>query len=107
MRKYGAEVPDTPVDVFNTTADAEWELLNKIVDFSGVVANALHQRNCAPVANYALELARLFSSFYNVCPVLKAETPELIMARLQICKATLQTLKNALGILGIEAPERM
>ena len=54
-----------------------------------------------------MELSRLFSSFYNECPVLKAKTESLMMARLQICKATLQTLTNALDILGIEAPERM
>ena len=41
------------------------------------------------------------------CPVLKAESEALVAARLLLCRATLQTLKNALGILGIEAPERM
>lgn len=107
MRKHEGDVPDTPGDVFPTTADAEWALLTKIADFPGIVAGALNQRTCAPIANYTLELARLFSSFYNDCPVLKAETPELMTARLQLCKATLQTLKNALGILGIVAPERM
>lgn len=107
MRKHDGEVPDMPADVFPTTADAEWALLTKIADFPGVVAGAMTQRTCAPIANYTLELSRLFSSFYSDCPVLKAETPELMTARLQLCKATLQTLKNALGILGIEAPERM
>ena len=96
-----------PAEQFPTTADAEWALLTKIADFSSVVASGLNQRTCAPIANYTLELARLFSSFYNDCPVLKAENEALVTARLQICKATLQTLKNALGILGIAAPERM
>jgi len=107
MRKAEVEVPDVPAKKFNTTSDAEWALLSKIAGFPDIVAGALHQRTCAPIANYALELSRLFSSFYNDCPVLKAKTSELMIARLQICRATLQTLKNALGILGIEAPERM
>jgi arginyl-tRNA synthetase len=107
MRKYDGDVPAVPAERFPTTADAEWALLAKIADFPGVVAGALSQRACATIANYTLELARLFSSFYNDCPVLKAENEALVAARLQLCKATLQTLKNALGILGIEAPERM
>lgn len=107
MRKHDGDVPGVPAEQFPTTADAEWALLTKIADFSSVVASGLNQRTCAPIANYTLELARLFSSFYNDCPVLKAENEALVTARLQICKATLQTLKNALGILGIAAPERM
>jgi arginyl-tRNA synthetase len=107
MRKHGAEISSDLAADFPTNADAEWALLTKIASFPDIVSGALKQRTCAPIANYTLELARLFSSFYNDCPVLKAETPELVTARLQVCKATLQTLKNALGILGIEAPERM
>lgn len=107
MRKHDGEVSDTPAAQFPTTADAEWALLTKLADFPATVASALNQRTCAPIANYTLELSRLFSSFYNDCPVLKAENEALVTARLQLCKATLQTLKNALGILGIEAPERM
>jgi arginyl-tRNA synthetase len=107
MRKHDGDVSNAPGEVFPVTADAEWALLTKIADFSSVVSSGLNQRTCAPIANYTLELARLFSSFYNDCPVLKAENEALVTARLQICKATLQTLKNALGILGIAAPERM
>ncbi|MBX3177383.1 MAG: arginine--tRNA ligase [Candidatus Hydrogenedentes bacterium] len=107
MRKYEGALPDAPPTDFPLAADAEWALLAKINEFPNVVAAALNQRVCAPIANYALELARLFSSFYNDCPVLKAESEALVAARLLLCRATLQTLKNALGILGIEAPERM
>lgn len=107
MRKVDLDIPDGPAEKFNTNSDAEWALLTKIAEFPNVVSSGLNQRTCAPIANYTLELSRLFSSFYNECPVLKAKTESLMMARLQICKATLQTLTNALGILGIEAPERM
>jgi len=61
----------------------------------------------APVAGYALDLTHLFSSFYRDCPVLKADTPAALRSRLAVCRATLQTLTNALHLLGITAPERM
>ncbi len=58
------------------------------------------------IANYAFELAKSFNEFYRDFPVLKAEGKIKDM-RLLLVKATKQVLKNSLGLLGIEAPERM
>jgi arginyl-tRNA synthetase len=79
----------------------------RLASFTGVVANAVAQRNCAPVAQYALDTARTFTTFYHECPVIGAATREQQLARAQLCMATRQTLENALGLLGIVAPERM
>ncbi len=106
LRKHGApamEIAEAPP----LTADAEWALLLKVAGFPEVVATCHAQRNVAPIANYVLELARQFTTFYHDCPVLTAESPELVAARIALCQATLRTLTNALEILGIEAPERM
>lgn len=59
------------------------------------------------VANWCYDTARALSTFYQECPVLKAETPELRTARLYLVAATAQALKNGLAMLGIRAPERM
>lgn len=59
------------------------------------------------VANWCYDTARALSTFYQECPVLKAETPELRTARLHLVAATAQALKNGLALLGIRAPERM
>jgi len=107
LRKHTGELPAEPAADFPVEADAEWALAMKLAIFPHTVSGALTQRNCAPVAVYALELARLFTTFYHDCPVLTAPSPALVQARLQLCQATLQTLKNALWLLGIEAPERM
>ena len=107
LRKYGRAVPPAPAHPFPVDSDAEWALLTKLAGFPGTVAASLEQRTCAPIAVYALEVARLFTTFYHDCPVLAADTEAQVEARAQVCQATLQTLRNALGILGIEAPERM
>ncbi len=107
LRKYGGEVSAVVPEDFPAGSTAEWALLTALANFPNVVAGALQQRSCSTIAVHALDVAHLFTTFYHDCPVLKAETPALVEARLQICKATLQTLKNALHILGIEAPERM
>jgi arginyl-tRNA synthetase len=110
LRKYAEKfgpVPTTLGEDFPVHADAEWALVMKLASFGETVASATAQRNAAPVAQFALDTARLFTTFYHDCPVLAAETEALRVARAQLCAATLQTLKNALYLLGIEAVERM
>jgi len=106
LRKYDGPVKDVASD-FPLTQDAEWALVMKLADFASVVAACVANRNVAPIAQYALETARLFTTFYHDCPVLTAESESLIRARIQLCRATLQTQTTALSILGIDALERM
>lgn len=106
LRKYG-EVPAEIADDFPLVENAEWVLATHLASFSDTIVAATENRNVAFIATYALETARLFTTFYHDCPVLVAETEELKVARVQLCQATLQTLTNALGLLGIEALERM
>lgn len=109
LRRAGADAAGASFDAetFEASHDAEWAVVGKLMEFPQVVRDCLQQRAVAPVAGYALDLTHLFSSFYRDCPVLKAETPATLRARLAMCRATLQTLTNALHLLGITAPERM
>ncbi|MCC7086203.1 MAG: arginine--tRNA ligase [Pirellulales bacterium] len=56
---------------------------------------------------YLYELANRFSAFYENCPVLKAETPELLRSRLALCDLTAKVLRQGLSLLGIAVVERM
>ena len=58
------------------------------------------------LANYLLELARAFHSFFEACPVLKSDEP-LRSSRLALCELTGRILNTGLGLLGIRCPERM
>lgn len=107
LRKWGRALPDLSAEEFTIASDSEWTLLTTMAVFPEVVADAAAQRNCAPVANYVLDLAHAFTAFYHDCPVLTAEDPRLVSSRLHLCDAALYTLSNALGILGIDTPERM
>lgn len=59
------------------------------------------------IADWCYTTAREFGVFFEQCPVLRAETPDLRDARIALVTATAQALKNGLGLLGIKAPERM
>ncbi len=106
LRKSGAAVGE-PAANFVLDHDSEWRLLSKLTEFPETVKTAVAARTVAPIGQFALEAAREFTAFYHDCPVLAAETEARKRARLQLCAATLQTITNALGILGIEALERM
>lgn len=56
---------------------------------------------------YLYQLASLYTSFYDKCPVLKAETPEQVANRLFLCDVTARTLHRGMALLGIRTPERL
>ncbi|MBX7254876.1 MAG: arginine--tRNA ligase [Candidatus Hydrogenedentes bacterium] len=107
LRKFGKPVPMEPVSPFPMETSSEWALLTNLAMFSDAVRQAVSQRSCAPVAQFVLETARLFTTFYHDCPVLDAATEAQRIARAQLCYATRRTLENALHLLGIQALERM
>lgn len=100
-------LPDQPAEAFPADSNVEWDLVTKLAAFDEVVAAALHERNPAAIARYALDAAAAFNTFYHDCPVLRAESDAVRNARAHLCKAAAQVLANALDILGIKALERM
>ena len=59
------------------------------------------------LTDYLFDLANAFSTFFEECPVLKAESAERRDSRLALCELTARTLKSGLGLLGIDTVERM
>ena len=85
----------------------ERELIRHIADFPAVIAAAARVSDPSRITKYTTELATLFHKFYDACSVKNAETPALRESRTDLCRAAAQTLRNALGILKIDCPERM
>lgn len=97
-----------PLDVYDKlTHEKEVALLKQINEFPDMVADAALTRMPNKVCNYVQKLAQQFHSFYNACKVLDPEQPELSNQRLALLEATKITLKNALDLVGISAPEKM
>lgn len=88
---------------------AEQALVRRLLQMPDVVADAADRRETQELTHYCLEVAQLYSAFYRDCRVLPdapAEIP-LSRARLALTGAVRQVLANALGLLGISAPESM
>jgi arginyl-tRNA synthetase len=86
--------------------ETETVLLKEIARLPQIVREAAERFAPFVVADWLYGTARAFSAFYDACSVLKAATPELRAARLQLVQATAQALRNGLALLSIRAPER-
>ncbi|MEU3662771.1 arginine--tRNA ligase [Streptomyces sp. NPDC032940] len=75
--------------------------------FGNTVFEAAAEYAPHKLAAYLYQLASLYTSFYDKCPVLKAETPEQVENRLFLCDVTARTLHRGMALLGIRTPERL
>lgn len=92
------------------TADTESTLLGQLTEFPRVVAQAAELREPHRVARYAEALAGAYHKWYAECrvtPIGDGEVTDTHRTRLWLNDATRQVLANALGLLGVCAPERM
>ncbi len=87
--------------------EKEIAVIQALTDFPSVVQKAGQIYSPALIANYAYELVKLFNQFYHDYTIL-GETDEAVRSlRLAICQAVASTVKTAMGLLGINVPERM
>ncbi|UCC58515.1 MAG: arginine--tRNA ligase [Candidatus Bathyarchaeum sp.] len=85
----------------------ERDIVLTLARFPMVFLDAAENLRPNSIADYANILADKFNRFYTKLPVIKAKSPGLSDARLALVDATRIVLRNALKLLGIEAPERM
>ena len=89
------------------TEPVEIELLKTIAGFQDAILEAGLTREPYKITIYIQKLASQINEFYTKCRVLDEGNPDLSASRLALCKASAQTLKNALDLIGVKAPNRM
>ncbi|OHO30638.1 arginine--tRNA ligase [Corynebacterium sp. HMSC034B08] len=110
-KEAGVTLPDVAdIDLGLLTHEKEGDLIRTIGECPAVVRAAAELREPHRIARYTEELASAFHKFYDSCQILPkaGEAPEPIhTARLALAMATRQVIANALGLIGVSAPERM
>jgi len=104
FRKAGESAD--PASKIQITDTAERALAIKLLQYAETLPIVLEDFRPNILANYLYELANTYHSFYEACPVLKAE-PDLRASRLLLSELAARTLSHGLGLLGIHCPERM
>ena len=85
----------------------EIRLIKLLGTFPAKVAEAGAALSPAVIANYAYDLAKEFNQYYHDTPILREENQGILKFRLELISVMARTLRCAMGILGIELPERM
>lgn len=103
------QIPEfKPVDSYDRLTDEkELQLLKMISEFPKEVAADALNRKPNKMTEYIISLVKVFHSYYNSTKVNNPDDPELTNQRLGLIKATMITLKNALQLIGVSAPETM
>ncbi|MDG5800971.1 arginine--tRNA ligase [Marinilabiliaceae bacterium ANBcel2] len=85
----------------------EHDLIRTLDEFRHVVKEAITSYSPAIIANYAYDLAKEYNQFYHDSPILFEENSDIRNLRLSLCKATGDTIRRCMWLLGADVPERM
>ena len=99
--------PKAGLDPDDLAGGPEAALVREVIRLPEVVEDAAAAEEAQAVTAYATELASTFHAFYRDAKVVDTDDPGRSAARLALVSATRTTLANALGLLGISAPEQM
>jgi arginyl-tRNA synthetase len=96
----------TPATVIAVVEPAERALALHLLEYGATLHKVRETLEPHRLCTYLFELAQLFTSFYDQCPVLKSED-SVRESRLALCALVLRRLSGGLDLLGIETPENM
>ena len=102
LQKTG-DIEDFKIENMN---EYEYELVNHLGQFKDVVVSASERYEPSLVTRYAIELAKIYNKFYFECRIM-GEDKNTENFRKALTKTTLIVLENAMGLLGIQIPDRM
>ncbi|WP_175652703.1 arginine--tRNA ligase [Pseudomonas sp. Marseille-P9899] len=106
FRKLGKDFSEVEGQIV-LQAQQEQDLAARLAQFAEILNNVAEKGTPHVLCSYLYDVAGLFSSFYENCPILGAETPEQQQSRLRLAALTGRTLKQGLELLGLETLERM
>ena len=95
------------VDFSKLNTKQEVELVKQLQKYPDTIKKAAEEYEPSILARYLIEVATLFSRFYNECSVANEEDKKIKEARCVLVYATSLVIKNGLDILGIECPDKM
>ena len=104
--EQGLEAPEALADDMPLN-QKEMELIQKMDEFGAAVRQAGKDYSPSGIANYCYELTKLFNQFYHDYSILSADTDVEKAFRLKLAANVGKVIKNGMGLLGIEVPERM
>lgn len=98
---------DATLSLDAAISDREINLIRLLSEYPQTVADAGRNFSPALIANYVYDLVKEYNSFYHDSPVMKERDESLRDIRVFLSRVVADTIHRAMGLLGIEMPERM
>ncbi|MBQ7877918.1 MAG: arginine--tRNA ligase [Bacteroidaceae bacterium] len=98
-----AESVSAPLNI----SEKECSIIRMLNDYPAIVRQAGSDYSPSGIANYAYELAKEYNQFYHDYSILREEESAVRALRIQLTRNVGKVIKSAMGLLGIEVPERM
>lgn len=102
----GESYKDEKIDFSLLNTDIEWSLVVHMLNFNSVISQLEHTFDFYSLCNYLYDLCKLFSKWYNSCPIKTCEL-NLKNARLKMAEIISKNIEIGLYILGIESPKKI
>ncbi len=100
--KYGIDLSGALIK-----EEKELSLLKVLMEYPNIIEATSASKEPCILTNYIQKLATSIHSFYTECRVIDQNNPEMSKARLALCKAAAIVMKDALNLIGVEAPQEM
>lgn len=109
LRKATADKVDITSEISNqiTLSSTEKEVLYLLTQFGEKIEEAAREYSPAIIAQYVYDVAKEYNRFYAELPIFNEENYDVMQFRVVLSAQVAQVIKNAMGLLGIEVPERM
>ena len=107
LRKAASMTSLSSITSITSLSEKEVELIQKMNEFGAAVEQAGKDYSPSGIANYCYELTKVFNQFYHDYSILNEADEQKKAVRLMLAKNVAKIIKNGMGLLGIEVPERM
>ena len=107
LRKAASMTSLSSITSITSLSEKEVELIQKMNEFGAAVEQAGKDYSPSGIANYCYELTKVFNQFYHDYSILNEADEQKKTVRLMLAKNVAKIIKNGMGLLGIEVPERM
>lgn len=106
-KESGVKVNSSKEAVSMLSSDEEWELIRALGNFPEIISKAAENLDPSAVTAYLYDVCKLFSKFYQQCPILNCEDENLKGSRLYLAECTLTVLKRAMDLVLVPFLEKM
>lgn len=105
--QIGVNYQAASLEAYADLQEQELEVITTLAQYGDKVKEAGENYSPAVIANYVYDLSKAYNRFYAAVPIFSTDNQQVLSFRIGFSMAVAQTIKNAMGLLGVDVPEKM